>query len=173
MQGKQLMIRDTGCTIRGYLEILSQTFGSFNLLSRSTSTSASANAVRSDFADAVADAPAATVECKEFKYASKSNTDAADFNVALAYFRLSQFLHQHLLFRLKCFECVRKLMEERSLHVVAPGCSRGFSIEHQPIKKENKMIISRLYKSVNPNITNTLVVILDSNKIKCTNASQY
>ena len=78
-----------------------------------------------------------------------------------------------LLFRLKCFECARKLTEERSLHVVAPGCSRGFSIEHRPIKKENKMIISRLYKSVNPNITNTLVVILDSNKIKCTNAYQY
>ena len=67
MQGKQLMIRDTGCTIRGYLQIMSQTFGSFNLPSRSTSTSASANVVRSDFADAVADASAAAVECKEFK----------------------------------------------------------------------------------------------------------
>ena len=77
VQGKQLMIRDTGCTIRGYLEIMSQTFGGFNLPSRSTSTSASANAVRSDFADAVADALAPTVECKEFKYASKSDTDAA------------------------------------------------------------------------------------------------
>ena len=54
-----------------------QTFGSFNLPSRSTSTSASANAVRSDFADAVADVSAAPVECKEFKYASKSDTDAA------------------------------------------------------------------------------------------------
>ena len=77
VQGKQLMICDTGCTIRGYLEIMSQTFGSFNLPSRSTSTSASANAVRSDFADAVADASAAAVECKEFKYASKSDADAA------------------------------------------------------------------------------------------------
>ena len=64
VQGKQLMIRDTGCTIRKYLEIVSQTFGSFNFPSRSTSTSASANAVRSDFADAVADASAAAVECK-------------------------------------------------------------------------------------------------------------
>ena len=69
VQGKQLMIRDTGCTIRGYLEIMSQTFGNFNLPSRSTSTSASANAVRSDFADAVADTSAAAVEYKEFKYA--------------------------------------------------------------------------------------------------------
>ena len=77
VQGKQLMIRDTGSTIRGYLEIMSQTFGNFNLPSRSTSTSASANAVRSDFANAVADASAATVECREFKYASKSDTDAA------------------------------------------------------------------------------------------------
>ena len=77
MQGKQLMICDTGCTIRGYLEIMSQTFGSFHLLSCSTSTSASANAVRSDFADAVADASADAVECKECKYASKSDTDAA------------------------------------------------------------------------------------------------
>ena len=91
----------------------------------------------------------------------------------LLHFRLSQFLHQHLLFRLKCFECARKLSEVRSLHVFAPGCSRGFSIEHQPIKKENTIIISRLYKSVNPNITNTLVVILHSNKSKCTNAYQY
>ena len=56
MQGKQLMVRNTGCTIRGYLETISQTFGSFNLLSRSTLTSSSANAVRSDFADAVTDA---------------------------------------------------------------------------------------------------------------------
>ena len=77
VQGKQLMIRDTGCTIRGYLEIMSHTFGNFNLPSRSTSTSVSANAVRSDFADAVADTSAAAVECKEFKYASKSDTDAA------------------------------------------------------------------------------------------------
>ena len=77
VQGKQLMIRDTGCTIRGYLEIMSQTFGNFNLPSRSTSTSASAIAVRSDFANAVADASAAAVECKEFKYASESDTDAA------------------------------------------------------------------------------------------------
>ena len=91
----------------------------------------------------------------------------------LLHFRLSQFLHQHLLFCLKCFECARKLTEERSLHVVAAVCSRRFSIEHQLIKKENKMIISRLYKSVNPNITNTLVVILNSNKIKYTNAYQY
>ena len=91
----------------------------------------------------------------------------------LLHFRLSQFLHQHLLFRLKCFECARKLTEEHSLHVVAAGCSRGFSIEHQPIKNENKMIISQLYKSVDPNITNTLVVILDSNKIKCTNVYRY
>ena len=82
VQGKQLVIRNTGCTIRGYLEIMSQTFGSFNLPSRSISTSASANAVRSDFADAVADVSAATVECKEFKYASKSDTDAADSNAA-------------------------------------------------------------------------------------------
>ena len=67
------MIRDTGCTRRGYLEIISQTFGSFNLPSRSTSTSASENAVRSDFADALA----AAVECKEFKYTLKSDTDAA------------------------------------------------------------------------------------------------
>ena len=66
VQGKQLMIRDTGCTIRGYLEIMSQTFGSFHLPSRSTSTSASAHAVRSDFADAVAEASAAA--CKDFKY---------------------------------------------------------------------------------------------------------
>ena len=73
MQGKQLMICDTGCTIKGYLEKMSQTFGSFNLPSRSTLTSASANAVRSDFADA----SAAAVECKEFKYASNSDTDAA------------------------------------------------------------------------------------------------
>ena len=77
MQGKQLMIRDTGYTIRRHLEIMSQTFGSFNLPSRFTSTGASANAVRSDVADAVADASAAAVKCKEFKYASKSDTDAA------------------------------------------------------------------------------------------------
>ena len=141
---------------------MSQTFGSFNLPSRSTSTSASANAVTSDFADA----SAAAVECKEFKYASKSV-------LMLLHFRLSQFLHQHLLFRLKCFECARKLTTMRSLHVVVPGCSRGFSIKHQPIKRENIMIISRYHKSVNPNITNRLVVILDSNKIKCTNAYQY
>ena len=83
MQGKQLMIGDTSCTIRGYLEIMSQTFGSFNLPSCSTSTSASTNAVRSDFADAIADASAAAVECKEFKYASKSDTDAADSDAAL------------------------------------------------------------------------------------------
>ena len=61
---------------------MSQTFGSFNLPSRSTSTSVSTNAVRSDFADAVADAFAAAVECKEFKYASNSDTDAADSDVA-------------------------------------------------------------------------------------------
>ena len=82
VQCKQLMIRDTGCTIREYLEAMSQTFGSFNLPSRSTSTSASANAVTSDFADAVADASAAAVECKEFKYASKSDTDAGDSDAA-------------------------------------------------------------------------------------------
>ena len=79
----------------------------------------------------------------------------------LLHFCLSQFLQQHLLFRLKYFECARKSTEERSLYVVAPGCSRGFSVEHQPIKRDNKMIISRLYKLVNPNIPNTLVVILD------------
>ena len=56
VQGKQLMIRDTGCTIRGYLEVMSQTFGSFNLPRRSTSTNASAKAIISDFADAVDDA---------------------------------------------------------------------------------------------------------------------
>ena len=55
----------------------------FNLPSRSTTTSASANAVRSDFADSVADASAAAVECKEFKYASKSDTDAADSSLPL------------------------------------------------------------------------------------------
>ena len=77
VQGKQLMICDTGGTIKGYLEIMSQTFGNFNLPSRSTSTSASANAVRSDFADAVAHASAAAVDCEKFKYASKSDTDAA------------------------------------------------------------------------------------------------
>ena len=166
VQGKQLMIRDTGCKIKGYIKIISKTFGSFNLPSRSTSTSGSANAVISDFADAVADASVPAVECKEF------NTHQSQL-LMLFHFRLSQFLHQHLLFRLKCFECARKLIEERSLHVVAPGCSTGFSIEHQPIKKENKMIISRYHKSVNPNVTNTLDVILNSNKIKCTNTYQY
>ena len=30
VQGKQLTIRDTGCTIRGDLEIMSQTVGSVN-----------------------------------------------------------------------------------------------------------------------------------------------
>ena len=59
-----------------------QTLGSFNLPSHSTSTSASENAVRSDFADAVADASAAAVECKEFKHASKSDTHAADSDAA-------------------------------------------------------------------------------------------
>ena len=82
VQGKQLMIHDTGCTIRGYLEIMSQTFGNFDLPSRSTSTGASANAVISDFADAVTDASAAAVECKEFRYALTSDTDAADFDAA-------------------------------------------------------------------------------------------
>ena len=77
VQGKQLMIHDTACTIRGYLEIMSQIFGSSNLPSRSTSTIASANAVRSDFADAVTDASAAAVECKDFKCSSKSDVDAA------------------------------------------------------------------------------------------------
>ena len=137
VQGTQLVIRDTGCTIKGYLEIISQTFGSFNLPSRSTSTSGSANAVRSNFADAVADASAAAVKCKR-----SSNTHQSQILMLkilmLLHFRLSQFLHQHLLFRLKCFECARKLTEERSLHVVAPGCSREFSIEHQPIKKNIK-----------------------------------
>ena len=76
MQGKQLIIRDAGCTIRRYLEIMSQTFGSFNLPSHSTSISASANAVISDFADAVVDTSTAAVECEVFKYASKSDTDA-------------------------------------------------------------------------------------------------
>ena len=71
VQGKQLMIGDTGCTIRGHLEIISQTFGSFNFPSRCASTSASADAVRSDFADAVADASAAAVQCEQLKYASK------------------------------------------------------------------------------------------------------
>ena len=66
MQGKQLMTHDTGCTLSEFLEIMSQTFGNFNLPSRSTSTSASENAVRSDFADTVADASAAAVECKKF-----------------------------------------------------------------------------------------------------------
>jgi len=55
----------------------------------------------------------------------------------LLHFRLSQLQHQHLLFHLMCFECARKLTEDRFLRVVAPGCSREFSIEHQPIKKEN------------------------------------
>ena len=169
VQGKQLMIRDIGCTIKRHLEVMSQTFGSFNLPSRSTSTSASANAVKSGFADAVADASAAAVELLNVR---SSNTHQSRL-LMLLHFRLGQFLHQHLLFRLKSFECARKLTEERSLHVVAPGCSRGFSIEHQLITKENKMIISRLYKSVNHNVTNTLVVSLDSNKIKCTNAYQY
>ena len=77
VQGKQLMIRDSGCTTRRYLEIMFQAFGSFNLPSRSRSTSASAYAVKSNFADAIADASAAAVECKEFKYASKSDTDVA------------------------------------------------------------------------------------------------
>ena len=86
---------------------------------------------------------------------------------------MSKFPHHHLLFHLKCFECARKLTEKRSLHVVAPGFSKGFLIEHQPITKENKMTISRFYKSVNLNITNTLLVILDLNKIKCINAYQY
>ena len=97
VQGKQLIIRDTGCTIRGYFEIMSQTFGNFNLPSCSTSTSTSANAVISDFADAVADASAAAVECKEFKYMSSQI-------LMLLNFCLSQFLHHHLLFGLKCFE---------------------------------------------------------------------
>ena len=90
--GIQLMIRDTGSTIRGYLEIMSQTFGSFNLPSRSTSTSASENASRSDFADAVADASAAAVECKKFKHASKSDTDATSLpleSVSASAFALS------------------------------------------------------------------------------------
>ena len=82
VQGKELMIRDTGCKIKGYLEIMSQTFGSFNLPSRSTLTNTSANAVRSDFADTVADASAADVECKKFKYVSNLDTNAADSDVA-------------------------------------------------------------------------------------------
>ena len=159
------MIRDTGCTIRGCLEIMSQTFGSFNFPSHSTSTSASANAVRSDFADAVADASAPAVECREFKYASKSDTVSASLPLQ----SVSASTLSLEVFRM----CAKKLTEERSLHVLAPGCSRGFSIEYQPIKKENKMIISLLYKSVNSNRTNRLGVILDSNKIKCTNAYQY
>ena len=85
MQGKQLMISDTGCTIRGYLEIMSQTFDSFKLSSRSASESPSANAIKSHFADAVADALAAAVECKEFKYASKSDTDATSLRVESVY----------------------------------------------------------------------------------------
>ena len=78
MQDKQLMFRNAGCTIGRHLEIMFQTFGRFNLPSRSASTRASANAVTSDFADAVANASAAIVECKEFKYASESDTGAAD-----------------------------------------------------------------------------------------------
>ena len=59
VQGEQQMIRDTVCTIRSYLEIVSESFGSFNLPSPSTSTSASANAVTSaDFAEAAGDASA-------------------------------------------------------------------------------------------------------------------
>ena len=56
---------------------MSQTFGNFNLPSHSASTSASTHVVRSNFADALADASAAAIECKEFKYASQSDTDAA------------------------------------------------------------------------------------------------
>ena len=82
VQDKQLTIRDTGCTIREYFEIMSQTFGNFNLPSRSTSISASANAVRSDFSEAVADTSAAAAKYKEFRYASKSDTDAADSDAA-------------------------------------------------------------------------------------------
>ena len=92
MQGKQLTIRDTGCTIRGYLEIMSQIFGSFNLPSRSALTSVSANAGTSDFAEGVADASAGAVDCKEFKYASKSDIGAADSDAS----SLSQFQHQPL-----------------------------------------------------------------------------
>ena len=146
---------------------MSQTFGSFNLPTHSTSTSASANAVRSDFADAVADASQ-----QPLLNVRSSNTHQSQI-LMLLHFRLSQFLLQHLLFCLKCCECTRKLTEECSLHVIAPGCSREFSIEHQPIKKENKRTISQLCKLVKPNITNTLLVILDSNIIKCTNAYQY
>ena len=57
---------------------MSPIFGSFNLPSRSTLTSASPNALTSDFAEAVADASAAAAECKELKYASKSDIGVAD-----------------------------------------------------------------------------------------------
>ena len=70
------MIRDTGCTVRGYLEIISQILGSFNLPSRFTSTSASANVVRSDFADAISNTSAVVVECKEFKNSSDSDASS-------------------------------------------------------------------------------------------------
>ena len=77
VQGKYLMIRDTSCAKREYLEIMSQTFGSFNLPCRFTSIAPQQMQKDPDFADVVADASAAAVECKEFKYASKSDTDAA------------------------------------------------------------------------------------------------
>ena len=117
--GKQLMICNTGCTIRGYFEIISQTFGSFNLSSCSTSTSTSANEVRSDFAEAVADTPPATVECKS---SNMHQSQILILQILLLHFLSSQVQHQHLLFHMMCFECARKLTEKCSL--VAPGCSR-------------------------------------------------
>ena len=78
VQGKQLTIRDTGCTIRGYFEIMLQTFGICNLPKRSTLISASANAGTSDSADA----SAADVDCKEFKYLSNSDTCTAGSGIS-------------------------------------------------------------------------------------------
>ena len=84
---------------------MSQTFGSFNLRSRSTSTSASTNAATSDFADAVA------MPQQPLLNARSSNMQQSQILMLqilmLLHFRLSQ--HQHLLFHLTCFECARKL----------------------------------------------------------------
>ena len=104
---------------------MSQTFCSFNLPSRSTSTSASAKSVRSDFADAVSDASAATVEYKEFKYASKSDIGAADFDAASLPLESVSGSALALSLDVMCFECARKLTEERSLHLVAQNDSRS------------------------------------------------
>jgi len=85
---------------------MSQTFGSVNLPSHST-TSTSANAVTSDFADAVADAQQPLLNVRS------SNMLQIQILVLqilmLLHFRLNQ--HQHLLFYLMCFECTRKLTE--------------------------------------------------------------